>query len=183
MAKANPKLKSSLYGRWQIVSNKKGHAFIEFREDGYGSFKFGKLQGQFDYRTKHHDGKRVAQFCWHDGYEAEGIGWVVVEGDGMTGTISIHLGGEREFVAKRTGVPNDLAVEQAFPAIAKWVQGYGHIEIGEQEGLGFVVAAFDDRGPVLEDNKAGTLAEAMAALERGLEEWFKDEGIGKEWRQ
>src|SRR5882672_7590315 len=32
MAKANPKLKSTLYGRWQIVSNKKGLSFIEFKQ-------------------------------------------------------------------------------------------------------------------------------------------------------
>jgi len=71
--------------------------------------------------------------------------------------------------------PSELpfAAEQAFPAIARWVQGYGEIEIGEQEGLGFVVAAFDDCGLVFEDNKAATLAEAMAALEQRLEEWFK----------
>jgi hypothetical protein len=175
---ANPKLKSSLYGRWHIVSNQKGQAFIEFKSDGYGSFKFGKLQGKFDYRTKHHDGKRVAQFNWHAADDTQGIGWVVVQGDEMTGTISFHLGDESEFVANRAGgrpqVPSELAVGQAFPAIAKRVQGYGHIEIGEQEGLGFVVRALDDGGLVFDDDHAGTLDEAMAALEQGLEEWFKD---------
>jgi hypothetical protein len=30
---------------------------------------------------------------------------------------------------------------------------------------------------VFEDNKPGTLAEAMAALEHGLARWFKDEGL------
>ncbi|HUY34866.1 MAG TPA: hypothetical protein VMV69_19120 [Pirellulales bacterium] len=34
---------------------------------------------------------------------------------------------------------------------------------------------------VFEDDKAETLTEAMAALEQGLEEWFKDEGIGMGW--
>jgi len=333
MAKANPKLKSSLYGRWHIVSmsgqslNEEGQAFIEFRADGYGEFHVGYVQGEFDYRTKHRKGIRMAQFNWA-GNETEGFGWAMVQGDEMTGTICVHLGDKSEFVAKlaaettqviendeddqdelklgkgaafvksrlkhlpqendtweadfemlpktmtmqtvgqyvgmvvtqpegfllaleevehmpnvddlatllahamnrpliegahrprqivvrknprwqplfrhlqeigvKVAVQDDLpkiaeeygdylrqinkvqpseqqaAVEKAFPAIAKWVQGYGHIEIGEQEGLGFVVAAFDDSGLVFEDNKAETVAEAMAALEQGLEEWFKD---------
>jgi hypothetical protein len=68
-------------------------------------------------------------------------------------------------------------VEKLFPAIAKWVNGYGHIEIGDQEGLGFIVRALDYGEQVFEDDKPGTLAEAMAALEQGLDRWFKDEGI------
>lgn len=68
-------------------------------------------------------------------------------------------------------------IEKIFPAIAKWVQGYGHIEIGDQESFGFVVRALEYGGLVFEDDKAGTLAEAMAALEKGLAEWFKEEGI------
>jgi len=74
-------------------------------------------------------------------------------------------------------------VEKAFPAIAKWVQGYGHIEIGDQDGLGFVVGAFDDSGLVLEDDTAETLAEALAALEKGLEDWFGKQGIEFERRR
>lgn len=69
------------------------------------------------------------------------------------------------------------AIERTFPAIALWVKGYGHIEIGDQEGLGFVVRALDYGGQVFEDDKPSTLAEAMAALEKGLAEWFKKEGI------
>ena len=68
-------------------------------------------------------------------------------------------------------------VEELFPAIAKWVNCYGHIEIGDQELFGFVVRAFDCGGMVFEDDKPDTLVEAMAALEKGLTEWFKQEGI------
>jgi hypothetical protein len=56
------------------------------------------------------------------------------------------------------------------------VRGYGHIEVGDQEGFGFVVRALDDGGLVFEDDKADTLAEAMAALEKGLAEHFDREG-------
>jgi hypothetical protein len=68
-------------------------------------------------------------------------------------------------------------VEKLFPAIARWVQGYGHIEIGDQEMFGFVVRALDSGGLAFEDSKPDTLAEAMAALEKGLAEYFEREGI------
>jgi len=61
-------------------------------------------------------------------------------------------------------------------AIAKWVQGYGQIEIGDQEGIGFVVRALDYGGLVFDDDHAETLAEAMAALEKGLKRWFGKQG-------
>lgn len=76
----------------------------------------------------------------------------------------------------RTPSPTD--VEKSFPAIAKWVQGYGHIEIGDQEGFGFIVRAIDYGGVVFEDDKPNTLSEAMAALEKGLAKYFEIEGIG-----
>jgi Domain of unknown function (DUF6930) len=68
-------------------------------------------------------------------------------------------------------------VAEMFPAIARYVQGYGHIEIGDQEEFGFVARALDHGGIVFEDNKPDTLAEAMAALEKGLAGWFKEQGI------
>jgi hypothetical protein len=76
--------------------------------------------------------------------------------------------------------PSPTDVQEAFPAIAQWVLGYGHIEIGDQEGFGFIVRALDYGGLVFEDDKPSTLAEAMAALEQGLARWFKDEGINLE---
>jgi hypothetical protein len=75
----------------------------------------------------------------------------------------------------RTPSPTD--VEKSFPTIAKWVRGYDHIEIGDQEGFGFIVRAIDYGGVVFEDDKPDSLAEAMAALEKGLAEYFEREGI------
>lgn len=90
-----------------------------------------------------------------------------------------HLRQMRE--AHRTTMvkPNvkQAAVEELFPTIAKWVRSYGHIEIGDQEGFGFVVRALDYGGLAFEDDKPDTFAEAMAALEQGLAEYFKREGI------
>src|SRR5205807_173935 len=68
------------------------------------------------------------------------------------------------------------SVEKLFPAIAQWVRD-GHIEIGDQEGFGFVVRALDYGGLVFENDKPDTLAEALAALEKGLTKWFKEQGI------
>jgi hypothetical protein len=66
-------------------------------------------------------------------------------------------------------------VENLFPAIAQWIRD-GHIEIGDQEGFGFVVMALDYGGIVYEDDRPRTLAEAMAALEKGLRKWFDEQG-------
>jgi hypothetical protein len=69
-------------------------------------------------------------------------------------------------------------VEKLFPAIARYVQGYGHIEIGDQAAFGFVARALDYGGLVFEDDRPDTLAEAMAALEKGLRKWFEERGEG-----
>ena len=67
-------------------------------------------------------------------------------------------------------------VEKLFPAVARYVRGYGYIEIGDQETFGFVVRAIGYGGLDFEDDKPGTLAEAMAALEAGLVQWFEEQG-------
>lgn len=91
----------------------------------------------------------------------------------------VHLRQMREARRAKMVRPTgeQAAVEQVFPAVAKWVRGYGHVEIGDQESFGFVVRALDYGGLVFEDDKADTLAEAMAALEKGLAEYFEREGI------
>src|SRR5262249_57225077 len=86
--------------------------------------------------------------------------------------------------AHRVGMVKPTAeqqsVEQLFPAIAQWVRGYGHIEIGDQEMFGFVARALDHGGLACEDDRPDTLAEALAALEEGLAEYLKREGVGLE---
>jgi hypothetical protein len=81
----------------------------------------------------------------------------------------------------RRGKPTEeqAQVERLFPAIAPWVQG-GHIEIGDQEGFGFVAMALDYGGAVYEDDRPRTLAEAMATLEKGLRKWFEEQGSRSE---
>ena len=67
-------------------------------------------------------------------------------------------------------------VEKLFPAVAQWVRD-GHIEVGDQEGFGFVARALDYGGLAFEDDRPNTLAEALAGLEKGLREWFEEQGI------
>ena len=68
-----------------------------------------------------------------------------------------------------------MQVENLFPAMTKWVNGgYGHIEIGDQEGFGFIARALDYGGLVFEDEKSRTLAESMAVLEKELVRWFEE---------
>jgi hypothetical protein len=68
-------------------------------------------------------------------------------------------------------------IEATFPAIARYVGGYGYIEIGDQESFGFVARAIGYGGLDFEDDRADTFAEAMAALEAGLARWFEDQGV------
>ena len=89
-----------------------------------------------------------------------------------------HLRRVRE--ARRKGMVKPTAeqagVERLFPAVAQWVRD-GHIEIGDQEGFGFVARALDYGGPAFEDDRPRSLGEALAALEQGIRKWFEDQGI------
>jgi hypothetical protein len=71
-------------------------------------------------------------------------------------------------------------VAEMFPAIARYVERHGYVEIGEQEMFGFVVRAIGDGGTAYEDDKPSNLAEAMAALEKGLAKWFEEQGMEAE---
>ena len=76
--------------------------------------------------------------------------------------------------------PAQSKVEATFPAIARYVRGYGYIEIGDQESFGFVVRAIGYGGMDFEDDRPETLAEAMAVLEAGLARWFEKQGVEDE---
>ena len=62
-------------------------------------------------------------------------------------------------------------LDEAFPAVSCWVKSMGRIEIGVEEGQGFVVRAVDHgKGRVVfEDMHIESLDDALIALERGLE--------------
>ena len=68
-------------------------------------------------------------------------------------------------------VPQEF--DEAFPAVVNWVKTRGRIEIGVEEGQGFVVRALDDDGVVFEDITDKSLGEALTALQRQIShaEW------------
>jgi hypothetical protein len=70
-----------------------------------------------------------------------------------------------------------VEVGAMFPAIDRWVKEYGWIEIGVQELFGFVARALHEGGTQVEDDRPGTLAQALAALEVGLVRWFEEQGV------
>ena len=69
---------------------------------------------------------------------------------------------------------NMASVEADYPNVAEWVQGCGWIEVGEQDWQGFVVRALGEGGLVFESEGCRTFAEALAALEKGIGEWFEE---------
>ncbi len=74
-------------------------------------------------------------------------------------------------------ITEDRLLAAMFPTVAKWVRSGGWIEIGDQDGLGFVVRALDYGGLVFENDEARTLDEAMTALDAGITEYVKKHGM------
>jgi len=66
-------------------------------------------------------------------------------------------------------------VAEMFPALSRFVQDYGYIEIGDLDDCGFIVMAEDYDGVrVFEDDNLSTFVEALAALEKELTMWFNE---------
>ena len=107
------KQKNEFEGRWRITwmdqwgqdyVDEEVEGFVEFNSKGLGSFHFGYVQGQIDYRPGTRDGKPAAEFSWDGNDEmgqAMGRGWAVLDGNEIHGMICIHLGDESEFRASR----------------------------------------------------------------------------------
>jgi hypothetical protein len=117
MAKKKPKPESPFLGRWHIASmstwdesyfNVEAQAFIEFKEDTLGEFRFGYVQGDIDYREGLRDGEPAVEWSWEgtDGADMTPLtdrGWAVLRGDELHGMIFTHLGDGSEFEAERAG--------------------------------------------------------------------------------
>jgi hypothetical protein len=59
-------------------------------------------------------------------------------------------------------------LDEAFPAVARWVKALGRIEIGVEEGHGFVVRAVENEQVVFEVADAENLDEALTALDKAV---------------
>lgn len=103
-------------GRWRIIGmslwdqvyvDEEVEGYFDFGAQEAGSFQFGYVQGQVDYRMTTRDGQPAVEFSWEGGDAADGTpmtgrGWAVLTGEGLEGVIYIHNGDESEFTAVRT---------------------------------------------------------------------------------
>jgi hypothetical protein len=86
--------------------NEEVQAFVEFEAGGSGSFQFGYVSGNMDWRPTTRDGEPAVEWSWEGGDGADGTpltgrGWAKLKDDRLEGIIVIHLGDESGFVAKR----------------------------------------------------------------------------------
>jgi len=101
---------SPLIGKWRITEmglwdkeylDMVEPAYIEFKADGLGEFKFGCVVGGLDC-TLYTD---AAEFTWEGSDEMDrvsGDGWAELDDDGtINGEISFHLGDESTFKARK----------------------------------------------------------------------------------
>jgi hypothetical protein len=113
MGKTKPK--NWALGRWPIESmdqwdrhfiDEEVRGYFEFDARDSGSFQFGYVQGQIDYRLVERDGKPAVEFSWTGfdgggGDECTGRAWMSLDGDTLTGMFFFHLGDESGIVLKR----------------------------------------------------------------------------------
>jgi len=111
MAKRKPK--KWIVGRWLIDSMEQWdrdyidedvRGYFEFDVRDSGSFQFGYVQGQTDYRLGQRDGKPAIEFTWEGCDEmdpAQGRGWLILDGDELKGMLYIHHGDETGIVLSR----------------------------------------------------------------------------------
>ena len=81
MAK-KPRPKNEFEGRWRVTwmdqwdqdyVDEEVEGYIEFDPEGLGSFQFGYVQGQIDYRKTTRDGKPAIEFSWEGGEVSAGV--------------------------------------------------------------------------------------------------------------
>ena len=112
MAKKS-KSQSPFEGRWRITSmemwgqdfvDAEVEGFFEFGPNGLGSFQFGYVRGEIDYRDGTREGKPSVEWSWDGNDEmdpAQGRGWAVLKDGELYGMIFFHGGDDSDFVATR----------------------------------------------------------------------------------
>ncbi len=104
---------SLISGRWRITwmdlwdqefVDAEVEGFFEFGPNNGGSFQFGYVKGDIDYRPGIREGKPNLEFSWERQDEmdrAQGRGWAVLDGQEIEGMILFHRGDESRFKACR----------------------------------------------------------------------------------
>jgi hypothetical protein len=70
------------------------------------------------------------------------------------------------------------SLDATYPTVARWVQEYGWIEIGQDDMSRSFIRALDDGGTVWEGRRSyPTLDAALQDLEAGLIAWMQEQGL------
>ena len=109
------KSKNWALGRWSIDSmsmwdkdyvDEEVPGYIEFGADNLGSFQFGYVQGDVDYRATERGDKPAVEFSFEggdgaDGSPCSGRGWMTLDGETLTGMFLFHRGDDTEIELSR----------------------------------------------------------------------------------
>ena len=113
MGKAKPK--NWALGRWSIDSmsmwdkdyiDAEVPGYFEFEDDNLGSFQFGYVQGDVDYRVTERGDKPTVEFSFEggdgaDGTPCSGRGWMTLDGETLMGMFLFHRGDDTEIELSR----------------------------------------------------------------------------------
>ena len=112
---AKRKTKSPIMGRWNIDSmsmwdqdyiDEEVPGYFEFGLDDLGSFQFGYVRGDVDYRVTQRGDKPAVEFSFEggdgaDGTPCSGRGWMTLDDDTLKGMFFFHRGDESEIELTR----------------------------------------------------------------------------------
>lgn len=74
----------------------------------------------------------------------------------------------------------DRVFEERYPALTRWVQGAGWLEIGQVYWSRSLIRVLDEGGMVWEGGAtAPSLSAALAEAETALGQWFADNRVGR----
>lgn len=109
------KAKSPFQGCWSIDSmsswdkdyiDEEVPGYFDFGADELGSFQFGYVHGDIDYRTTMRGDESAVEFTFDgmdgaDGTSYCGRGWMILQGESLGGMIFLHRGDESEIELSR----------------------------------------------------------------------------------
>ena len=78
--------------------------YFEIGANGFGTFQFGLVTGEIDYRVGTKEGNPSIDFSWDGNAEmdsAQGRGWASLEGEELLGMFYFHRGDESAFRARK----------------------------------------------------------------------------------
>jgi len=107
------KTRNPFRGRWRItwmeqwdqdVVDEEVEGYFEIGSNGFGSFQFGLVTGEIDYRMGTREGAPCIEFSWDGNAEmdpAQGRGWASLGGEELHGMLYFHRGDESAFRARK----------------------------------------------------------------------------------